>query len=86
MTSGLCFIANVFNVIIISVDNFVCVILYATKRMYRLLSLNPVYNHNHNHVMCAWFCNNYIESRLPVATRDCANLLTCFITVFVIAS
>ena len=46
MTSNLCFIVNVFNVIIINVDNFVCVLLYVIERVYRLLSLNPEYNHN----------------------------------------
>ena len=51
MTSDLCFIVNVFNVIIISVDNFVCVLLYVIERVYRLLSLNPEYNHNHNQTM-----------------------------------
>ena len=39
----------------ISVDNFVCVLLYVIdhKWVYRLLSLNPEYNHsnNHNHVV-----------------------------------
>ena len=46
----LCFIGNVFNVIIIiSVDNFICVLLYLIEQMYRLLSLNSEYNHNHNH-------------------------------------
>ena len=48
MTSDLCFIVNVFNVIIISVDNFVCVLLYVIERVYRLLTLNPEYNHTHN--------------------------------------
>ena len=42
-------IINVFNVIIISIDNFICALLYAIERVYRLLSLNPEYNHNHNH-------------------------------------
>ena len=49
MTSDLYFIINVFNVIIISTDNFICALLYATEWVYRLLSLNPEYNHNHNH-------------------------------------
>ena len=48
MTSDLCFIINVFNVIIISVDNFICALLYVIERLYRLLSLNAEYNHNHN--------------------------------------
>ena len=50
MTSDLYFIINVFNVIIISIDNFICALLYAIERVYRLLSLNPEYNHNHNHI------------------------------------
>ena len=50
MTSDLHFIINVFNVIIISIDNFICALLYAIERVYRLLSLNPEYNHNHNQV------------------------------------
>ena len=52
MISDLYFIVNVFNVIIISVDNLVvCVLLYVIEQVYRLLSLNPEcnYNHNHNH-------------------------------------
>ena len=49
MTSDLYFIVNAFNVVIISVDNFVCVLLYVIEQVYRLLSLNPEYNHNHNH-------------------------------------
>ena len=51
MTPYLCFIVNVFNAIIISVANFVCVLLYVIERVYRLLSLNPEYNYinNHNH-------------------------------------
>ena len=48
MTSDLYFIINVFNVIIISIDNFICALLYAIERVYRLPSLNPAYNHNHN--------------------------------------
>ena len=49
MTSDLYFIINVFNdLIIISIDNFICALLYAIERVYRLLSLNPEYNHNHN--------------------------------------
>ena len=43
------FIINEFNVIIISIDNFICALLYAIERVYRLPSLNPEYNHNHNH-------------------------------------
>ena len=42
-------IINVFNVIIINIDNFICVLLYVIERVYRLLSLNPECNHNHNH-------------------------------------
>ena len=49
MTSDLYFIINVFNVIIISIDNFICALLYAIEWVYRLLSLNPEYNHNQNH-------------------------------------
>ena len=49
MTSDLYFIINVFNVIIISIDNFICALLYAIEQVYRFLSLNPEYNHNHNH-------------------------------------
>ena len=49
MTSDLYFIINVFNVIIISIDNFICALLYAIERVYRLPSLNPENNHNHNH-------------------------------------
>ena len=41
LTSDLCFIVNVLNVIIISVANFVCVLLYVIERVYRLLSFNP---------------------------------------------
>ena len=48
MTSDLYFIINVFNVIIISIDNFICALLYAIEQVYRLPSLNPEYNHNHN--------------------------------------
>ena len=44
--SDLYFIINVFNVIIISIDNFICALLYAIERVYRLLSHNPEYNHN----------------------------------------
>ena len=39
MTSDLYFIINVFNVIIISIDNFICALLYAIEWVYRLLSL-----------------------------------------------
>ena len=49
MTSDLCFIVNVFNVIIISLANFVCVLLCVIEQVYRLFSLNPEYNHNNNH-------------------------------------
>ena len=49
MTSDLYFIINVFNVIIISIHNFICALVYAIERVYRLLSLNPEYSHNHNH-------------------------------------
>ena len=38
-----------FNVIVISIDNFICVLLYVIERVYMLLSLNPEYNYNHNH-------------------------------------
>ena len=48
MTSDLYFMVDVFNAIILSVDNFVCVLLYAIERVYRLLSLHPEYNHTHN--------------------------------------
>ena len=51
MTSDLYFIINVFNVIIISIDNSICALLYAIEWVYRLLSLNPEYNHNHNQVV-----------------------------------
>ena len=34
MTSDLCLIVNVFNVIIISVDNFACVLLYVIEWVY----------------------------------------------------
>ena len=53
MTSDLYFIINVFNVIIISIDNFICALLYAIERVYRLLSLNPEYNHNHT-ILAQW--------------------------------
>ena len=46
MTSDLYFIINVFN---ISIDNFMCVLLCAIERVFRLLSLNPEYNDNHNY-------------------------------------
>ena len=36
MTLDLYFIINVFNVIIISEDNFICVLLYVIERVYRL--------------------------------------------------
>ena len=49
MTLDLYFIINVVNVIIISIDNFICALLYAIERVHRLPSLNPEYNHNHNH-------------------------------------
>ena len=38
MTLDLYFIVNVFNVIIISVDNFVCVLFYVIEQVYRLLA------------------------------------------------
>ena len=49
MTSDLYFIINVFNVIIISIDNFTCTLSYVIEQVYRLLNLNPEYNHDHNH-------------------------------------
>ena len=38
-----------YTLIIISIDNFIRALLYAIERMYRFLSLNPEYNHYHNH-------------------------------------
>ena len=62
MTSDLYFTINVFNVIIISIDNFICALLYVIEWVYRILSLNPEYNHNHNynHNFIATVCEETI--------------------------
>ena len=62
-----------FNVIIISLDNFVCVLLYVIEWMYRLLSLNPEYNHidnhNHNHIGNFQYKSNVMRIVIHIAMQ-----------------
>ena len=62
-------IANVFNVIIVSIDYFVCVILYATKRMYTgRFSASTLYTIIIIIMLYVHGSAIIIESRLPVGS------------------